>query len=595
MNNKGITPVISYVLLVGIVVITTSAAYFWAYPHINRLGEGPKAINLVNQMESLDYAFRNVVHGEIGSQKSFSMHMPEGNIRLDEENDKIVFNFRQGAAIIGHIPRPDEINRPRYTWETQSDWENNIGKENISIKDGEVSLKSESDEFIVSTQEEWENGNFSYTELENESLALLSEEAIYHNDSIPNTIGQPNEWETFYNETRSVRFLDEITVGYRYRLLGTGEPFMRSARIRAYADGKHLHEDESHNEESWETWFDQINVSDKENIEIIFQYYSEGGAGHESEVQIDWANQTFMNISDSGTYNSKIFETDIEQQEPHISSLNWEGELPEETEILYRVRGREDEEDDWMESIWVNATETGETISGSEFIDGDGNRIRGYEWQFEVMLVNGDYPKVDEVEIEVATDSHTPGYLEMEPVTLTESQPNLKNLDYELDNENITINVTGSPGTDDEETVTQELDGEEEYNLTWDESHEEFQLGTKLAVENTKNAPTLNALTLEVEEPEEIEYIPMTCEKGKNRILEERTGIIGSKIGEYSQIYAGSTGAPGTSILTLCNPNVELEWRGNCIKGRGGPRTNVIMRKEGINYEGNPVISIDFC
>ncbi len=112
MNNKGITPVISYVLLVGIVVITTSAAYFWAYPHIDRLGEGPKAQNMVNQMESLDYAMRQTIHGEIGFRNSFNLHIPEGSIRLEEDNDKIIFNFQQGTAVIGYIPEPNDIETP---------------------------------------------------------------------------------------------------------------------------------------------------------------------------------------------------------------------------------------------------------------------------------------------------------------------------------------------------------------------------------------------------------------------------------------------------------------------------------------------------
>lgn len=596
MDNKGITPVISYVLLVGIVVITTSAAYFWAYPHIDRLGEGPKAQNMVNQMESLDYAMRQTIHGEIGFRNSFNLHIPEGSIRLEEDNDKIIFNFQQGTAVVGYITRPDEIGIPRKTWETQSDWENHEEESsfNISIENGEVSLKRESDRFTVESEEEWEGGTFNRTELENESLALFNEKAVYHNDSIPTSTGEPNEWETFYNETKSVRFLEEITVGYRYRLIGSGHPHYRSARVRAIVDGREIHHDESYEEEDWETWFDQIDVSDMEEIEVEYQYRSERVLGGESSVEIEWANQTFMNISDNGTYNSEVFETDIEI-ETHLGRLIWEGELPGEAEVQYRVRAREDENDGWQESVWVDATEPGESISGSEFIDENENRVRGNEWQFEARLVNGDYPKIDKVELEVATESHSPGYLKMKPVTLTESEPNLRDLNYDLNDEEITVNITGSPGTEFEETVTQELTGEEEYNLTWNEPHEEFQLSLKLTTEDIESTPIIGALTLEVEEPEEVEYIPVTCEEGINRIIDERTGIIGSKIGEYSQLYAGSTGAPGTAILTLCYPNAELVWEGNCIRGRGGPRTNVLMEKKGINEEGKPVISIDFC
>ncbi len=593
--KKGITPVISYVMLIAIVVVTTSAAYFWAYPHVERLGDGPKNINLVNQMESFDYELRRILNSEVGARNTFPLHLPEGNIRLDEENNKIVLSFRQDVATVGHISPPEEIGKPRLTWETQGDWENYTEKQNISIRDGEVSLEREFDEFIVESEEEWKNGTFNYTEVENETLTLLSEEAVHHNDSIPPSEGEPDEWETFYNETRSVRFLEEITLGYRYKLIGSGGPFYRDAEVRVIVDGKQIHEDESDEEEDWETWSDQINVSEREEVEIIFQYYSEKREeGHEARVEIDWMNHTFMNISDSGTYNSEVFETDLDI-EPRIGLLEWEGELPEETEIQYRVRGREDENDEWWESVWVNATSPGETISGSEFVDEEGNRVEGYEWEFETKLVNGDYPEIDEVKLEVDTGIQSPGHLELDSRTMASSQPNLVDLDYELNDEDIIVNITGSPGTEREENNTQELDGEEEYNLTWEREHEQYQLDIKLDSEEQGNTPVLKSMTLEVENPDEVEQILETCTEETTYIRNEREELLNRKIGKHSRVYTGAAGAPGTAQVTLCYPNANLTWEGNCIKGRSGPRVTVVLEKKEITEEGEPVISVDFC
>ncbi len=106
--KKGVIPVISYTLLVAIIVITTSAAYFWAYPHMEKLGEGAKSQTLLNQMQSMDYIVRQVAHGSIGFQNSVALHLPEGNIMLDDEHNKIVLTYQQETSSIGQVPRPEE-------------------------------------------------------------------------------------------------------------------------------------------------------------------------------------------------------------------------------------------------------------------------------------------------------------------------------------------------------------------------------------------------------------------------------------------------------------------------------------------------------
>jgi len=102
--KKGVIPVISYTLLVAIIVITTSAAYFWAYPHMEKLGEGAKSQTLLNQMQSLDYVIRQASHGSVGFQNSVTLHLPEGHIMLDQENDKIVLTYEQEVSSIGVVP-----------------------------------------------------------------------------------------------------------------------------------------------------------------------------------------------------------------------------------------------------------------------------------------------------------------------------------------------------------------------------------------------------------------------------------------------------------------------------------------------------------
>lgn len=105
--RKGVSPVISYVLIVAIVVTTASAAYLWAYPHMKKLGEGAKGESLVNQIESLDYAVRQVSHGEVGFRNTFQLYVPEGGIRVNEEHNHIAFSFRQGVGVVPNVNPPE--------------------------------------------------------------------------------------------------------------------------------------------------------------------------------------------------------------------------------------------------------------------------------------------------------------------------------------------------------------------------------------------------------------------------------------------------------------------------------------------------------
>jgi hypothetical protein len=73
------------------------------------------------------------------------------------------------------------------------------------------------------------------------------------------------------------------------------------------------------------------------------------------------------------------------------------------------------------------------------------------------------------------------------------STPDLQNLDYSLNGESIDLNVIGSPGTADEEVVTQTLDGSTSYALTWSSSHTDFALRPNLSASSvTSSSPTFN-------------------------------------------------------------------------------------------------------
>lgn len=76
------------------------------------------------------------------------------------------------------------------------------------------------------------------------------------------------------------------------------------------------------------------------------------------------------------------------------------------------------------------------------------------------------------------------------------TQPDLSDLDYELNGESIDVEVIGSPGSGSEETVQQSLDGSSSYNLSWSDSHTDFRVRVDIDTEDKEASPTLNRLSL---------------------------------------------------------------------------------------------------
>lgn len=79
------------------------------------------------------------------------------------------------------------------------------------------------------------------------------------------------------------------------------------------------------------------------------------------------------------------------------------------------------------------------------------------------------------------------------------AQPNIKNVTYSLNGESATLHITGSPGEQNEETVTKALDGSSSYTLDWDNDHEDFQVEVELQSESRQDTPSIDTIELEAE------------------------------------------------------------------------------------------------
>ncbi len=82
---------------------------------------------------------------------------------------------------------------------------------------------------------------------------------------------------------------------------------------------------------------------------------------------------------------------------------------------------------------------------------------------------------------------------------------------------------------------------------------------------------------------------------GYDYLLDNTTGITMYRVNEYQTLYQGAAGpGPGEIEFSVCLPNVDIVWGGNCAKGKTGPSTTIVLRKVNITA-GKPVLSVDLC
>lgn len=75
-------------------------------------------------------------------------------------------------------------------------------------------------------------------------------------------------------------------------------------------------------------------------------------------------------------------------------------------------------------------------------------------------------------------------------------KPDLFDLVYSLNNQNITMQVFGSPGTSSEEMKEIVLDGSSKYDLKWSSGHKDFQVRGVLETSDVTVSPTLGSFAI---------------------------------------------------------------------------------------------------
>jgi hypothetical protein len=97
--NRGVSPAVSYVLLVALSIIVAVGAYVWGTYEVNRLQDQPIASNMEAQMVSIDQVVQSVSHGDTNFTTVIEVFYPKGVMQVDEDNDWIKWSGQLNANI----------------------------------------------------------------------------------------------------------------------------------------------------------------------------------------------------------------------------------------------------------------------------------------------------------------------------------------------------------------------------------------------------------------------------------------------------------------------------------------------------------------
>ncbi len=99
MANRGISPVVSYVLILALLVIIAIGSYMWATYTQERLQDKMVVTNMENQMIGLATVIENVAHGDINYTLTQTVYYPKGILEVEPEKDWIRFIVQTNSEV----------------------------------------------------------------------------------------------------------------------------------------------------------------------------------------------------------------------------------------------------------------------------------------------------------------------------------------------------------------------------------------------------------------------------------------------------------------------------------------------------------------
>ena len=80
--RKGISPAVSYVLLLALIVIMSAGAYIWGDYEVRRLQDTPIAHNMESQMVSIDELVQAAAHGDVNFTATMNLYYTKGVVEV---------------------------------------------------------------------------------------------------------------------------------------------------------------------------------------------------------------------------------------------------------------------------------------------------------------------------------------------------------------------------------------------------------------------------------------------------------------------------------------------------------------------------------
>lgn len=97
--RKGVSPAVSYVLLVALVVIVSVIAYVWGQYEIQALQDAPIAYNIESQVMAADQLISSVSHGDINFTSTMNLYFNKGVFQVDAEKGWLKYTAQINAKV----------------------------------------------------------------------------------------------------------------------------------------------------------------------------------------------------------------------------------------------------------------------------------------------------------------------------------------------------------------------------------------------------------------------------------------------------------------------------------------------------------------
>ena len=114
--KKGISPAVSYVMMLAIIVIISVSAYVWGDYEVRRLQDAPIAHNIESQMISIDQLIQAVSHGDTNFTSTMNLYYLKGIMQVDASHDWIKYTAELNANVYDRVTDTANTTCDEYTY-----------------------------------------------------------------------------------------------------------------------------------------------------------------------------------------------------------------------------------------------------------------------------------------------------------------------------------------------------------------------------------------------------------------------------------------------------------------------------------------------